>query len=192
MKNKILFIWLSISTICFVGFAQSDQKPLVAHLLVEGGIEYGGDEILEVYFTNGETQTMRLGQGAYIGLGGQFNPFKTDKIFFRTLIGIKYNTTAAENANIRLTRLPLNLIGYYRIANDFRLGIGGTSHFNVKLKGDGFIPDVAFTSGLGSRFEFGYKAIALTYTNLKYKDLAKVNYSASSLGLSASIIFPNK
>ncbi|MBX2944979.1 MAG: hypothetical protein KF725_04030 [Cyclobacteriaceae bacterium] len=133
---------------------------------------------------------MRAGQGGYLAFGGEFQFPKAKGLMLRTSIGIKFNTTAADNANIRLTRFPIQLTPFWKINNDFRLGVGVTSHLNPKLKGDGFFPDVAYTSSIGPRFEFGYKWIALTYTAISYEDELGQSFSASSIGASVSLTFP--
>lgn len=173
-------------------FGQQVEGPLTAKLLIEAGIEYGGDEILQVFFTNGEDQTMRAGQGGYINVGGELQLSSVKQLIVRASIGIKYSTTAADNANIRLTRFPVHLTPFWKINNDFRLGIGITTHLSPKLKGDGFIPDIAYTSTVGPRFEFGYKWIALTYTAISYEDEFGKSFSASSIGASISFTLPKK
>lgn len=172
--------------------AQETERPLKAQFLLEGGFEFGGDEILQVFFTNGGSQTMRAGQGGYIALGGQLQFAKVKQLMVRASLGIKYNTTAADNADIRLTRLPVTITPFWKINDDFRLGVGVTTHINPSLHGDGFVPDVAFTSTTGPRFEFGYRWIALTYTAISYKTVSGASISASSVGISLSYAFPNK
>src|SRR5690606_17030248 len=161
MRKLLFVLGFALLFISIMGTAQQTEKPLIAKFLIEGGIEYGGDEIMEVFFTNGEDQTMLAGQGGYIAVGGELQFAKVKQLMLRASIGIKYNTTAADNANIRLTRLPVHLTPFWRINDDFRLGVGVTTHMNAKLKGDGFVSDVDFTSSVGPRFEFGYKWIAL-------------------------------
>jgi hypothetical protein len=173
-------------------FAQQTDRPVTAKFLVEGGIEFGGDEILQVFFTNGEDQTMRAGQGGLIAVGGELQFSNVKQLMLRASIGIKYNTTAADNANIRLTRFPVHLTPFWKINNDFRLGVGITTHLSPTLKGDGFVDDVDFTSTAGARFEFGYKWIALTYTAITYKDEPGESFNAGSIGASLSFTFPNK
>ena len=171
-------------------FAQQAGRPLTAKFLVEGGIEFGGDEILQVFFTNGEDQTMRAGQGGLVAVGGELQFGNLKQLMLRTSIGIKYNTTAADNANIRLTRFPVHLTPFWKINDDFRFGVGITTHLSPRLKGDGFVDDVDFTSSAGPRFEFGYKWIALTYTSVNYK-VAGETFSAGSFGACLSFTFPN-
>ncbi len=190
MKKIIFATLLTFLLTATNVFSQQSENSMIARFLVEGGVEYGGDEILKVFFTNGGDQTMKAGQGGYFGVGGQFEFTQVKNLMIRTLIGIKYNTTAADNANIRLTRFPLIVIPYWKIKNDFRVGIGIASHQQAKLKGDGFIPDVDFKSTIGPRIEFGYKWVALTYTAINYKSEDDESFSASSIGISASFNLP--
>lgn len=186
MNKKLLLLQLSFVLFSFNCFAQNSNGSFTAKFLVEAGVEYGGDEILQVFFTNGGDQSMKAGQGGYISIGGEFQSEKIKHILLRTSIGIKYNTTAADNANIRFTRIPINLIAYWKVTDDVRLGVGATSHQNVKLKGDGFVSDIDFTSSVGPRFELGYKWFALTYTAINYMDVAEKVVSGNSIGLSVS------
>lgn len=191
--NRIIFALLfSLILVSTNVFSQEAEKPVIAKFLIEGGVEFGGDEILKVFFTNGGDQSVRAGQGGFLAAGGQLEFMKVKNLLVRASIGIKYNTTAAENANIRLTRVPINLIPYWKIKNDFRVGIGVTTHQNVRFRGDGFVSDIDFTSSMGPRIELGYKWIALTYTGLTYTAETKEELSASSIGLSISFVFPNK
>jgi len=192
MKKLLFVLGLGLILTSVKVSAQQTEKPVTAKFLIEGGIEYGGDEILQIFFTNGEDQTMRAGQGGYIAVGGELQFSSVKQLMLRASIGIKYNTTAADNANIRLTRFPVHLTPFWKINDDFRLGVGITTHLNPNLKGDGFVPDVAFTSTMGPRFEFGYKWIALTYTSISYEDESGESVSANSIGASISLTFPNK
>lgn len=192
MKRIIFVLHLGLLLSTFQVFAQQSERPLTAKFLIEGGVEYGGDEILQIFFTNGEDQTMRAGQGVYIAVGGELQFSGVKQLMLRSSIGIRYNTTAADNANIRLTRFPIHLTPFWKINDDFRLGVGVTTHLNPSLKGDGFVPDVAFKSTVGPRIEFGYKWIALTYTVIRYKDELGESFSANSIGASVSLTFPNK
>lgn len=192
MKKLNLVFLLSLLMLTINGYSQESDKPLKAKFLIDVGAEYGGEEILKVVFTNGDEQSMRAGQGGYLAVGGQFQFSNFRILLLRASIGIKYTTTAADDANIRLTRIPINIMPYWMINDDFRLGVGVTTHQNIKFKGDGFISDIDFTSSLGPRFEFGYKWVALTYTIINYK--TKTNeqvFSANSVGISLSLTLPN-
>lgn len=190
MTRSILLCFICFFLFFLRSFTQNTNSSFMAKGLIEGGIEYGGDEILEVLFTSGSTQSVRAGQGGYVAVGGEFSHAKVSAFLVRASIGFKYNTTAADDANIRLTRLPINLIAYYKPTEDIRIGVGTATHANGRFKGDGFVEDVDFTSSVGPRFEVGYKWIALTYTVLNYFDESDVQVGASSIGLSLSTTFP--
>lgn len=191
MKKTSFFIFGCVLFATIIYGQETAIKPVNAKFLIEGGIEYGGDEILEVYFTNGEQQKMRAGQGGYVAIGGQFQFASVKNLMLRTSIGYKYNTTAANNADIKLTRLPLTLTAYYLLKNDFKIGLGVTKHQSVKFDGDGFVPSLNFDSSIGTKFELGYKWVSVTYTVLKYTfDSEKID--ASSFGLAVTYSFPNK
>lgn len=192
MKKILLLFNLGLILIYSEAHSQQTKNPLIAKFLIEGGGEFGGDEILTVFFEDGDNQKMRAGQGGFLTLGGQFEFRETKNFMLRASIGIKYTTTAADNANIRLTRIPIHLMPYWVIKEDFRLGVGITSHQNVRLKGDGFVEDIDFKGTLGTRFEIGYKWVAVTYTILDYKSEMGQKISANSLGLSFSYVFSNK
>ena len=183
-----------VSLLVLCGYSHCYAQELTgydgAKFLVEAGGEFGGEEILTVYFEEGGDQKMRAGQGGYAAVGGEFH-FKDLKSFMlRGTVGFKYVTTAADNANIRLTRIPVNLLGYYKINEDFRLGAGLTTHQLIRFKGDGFVPDADLTSGLGGRFEFGWRWVALTYTAINYKNEFDYSFSANSIGVAFSFTFP--
>lgn len=200
MKKTLLVFPLSLLLLLTNLHAQQTEvpvfvpatSPVSAKLLIEAGIEYGGDEILRVFFTNGDDQVMRAGQGLLLGVGGQLKFSAVKNLLLRASIGFKYNTTAADNANIMLTRLPVTVMPFWEIRETFRVGVGLTSHMNVRFKGDGFVPDVAYTSSIGPRVEVGYKWIALTYTALTYKNAQNEGFSASSLGACLSFTLPDR
>lgn len=191
MKKLLLLFNISLILVFVEVHSQEAKNPLIAKFLIEGGGEFGGDEILTVFFTDGGEQTMRAGQGGFIAVGGQFELQNTDSFMLRASVGFKYTTTAADNANIRFTKLPINLMPYWKINNDFRLGAGLTMHQNVRFKGDGFVEDIDFKGSIGPRFEFGYKWVAVTYTLLNYEADMGGKVSANSVGLSLSYAFPN-
>ncbi len=192
MKMNMLSLCFVLLLIASTAVSQTTNNAVKAKFLLEGGVEYGGDEIIKVFFTNGGDQTMRAGQGGYIAAGGQFEFSSIKNFIVRTTIGIKYNTTAADNANIRLTRIPITLMPQLQLKHNFRIGLGITTHQSINFKGDGFVQDIKFTSSLAPRFELGYKWIAITYTPIKYKAETGKELSASSFGISLSHAFSKK
>lgn len=151
------------------------------HFLFEGDLEYGGDRVATVSFTDGSTQDVRAGQGVSLALGAHYrgdSPFSV-----RGTVGYKYVTTAASNADISMSRVVFEVLGNYAWPNGWWTGVGLTHHTNIKFKGDGFGPDVDFDDATGPTVELGWRWFALSYTNMKYKSEFGGDVDASSLGL---------
>lgn len=146
-------------------------------------LELGGDDFLEVLFTSGDTQKIRAGQGGTIAVGGIFRPSAASPLSLRATLGIKYVTTAAQNANITFTRIPLELVGSYALPNGARFGAGLVYHARNRFNGDGFVDDETFDATTGVTAEVGYKAIALTYTAIKYKAQGGPSIDGGSVGV---------
>jgi len=169
--------------------AQEENVSQPFGFLIEGALEFGGDEIAEVFFQNGEDQSVNAGQGGSIAVGGQY---ALDKLLIRGTVGWKYVTTQASDANIRLTRVPLNLSLNYLVTPDIRIGAGIQSQQSIKFKGDNIpgLPDIDFGSATGPRIEVAYKWIGISYTSMTYKskDVAE-EYKADSFGITLSYVF---
>lgn len=192
MKKIILALSFCLFFTNTLVFSQEAEKAVSAKLLFEGGFEFGGDEILQVFFSNGGDQTMRAGQGINLGLGGELQFANLKQFMIRSAISLKWTPTAADDANIMFLRFPVHLTPFWKINDDFRFGVGITTHLNPKLRGDGFFPDVSYTSNTNPRFEFGYKWAALTYTPMKYTDQDGEVFSGNSIGFSFSGTLPNR
>lgn len=185
---KVIPFILCLICCSFAPIRAQEAKPI--RLLVAGALELGGDEVAEVFFTNGESQSVNAGQGGSLFVGGQFQLPAVNLFFARASVGFKYVTTQAENVNIRMTRVPIHLTGHVRVAEDFHLGGGLALHQSTRFKADGLGDDVKFDSAAGPRIEVGWKGLALTYTNMSYTADNGNTYDASNFGLSFTATFP--
>ncbi len=180
---------LALSTAPVV-LAQSDAPPRrsVASLILEGAVEYGGDDLFQVFFTDGSDQTILAGQGGTIAVGVEAQPVATLPVTVRGTVGFKFVLTAADNANVRFTRFPLEGIVAYRHASGVRVGAGASVHTAVRLYGDGFLDDRSFDTAVGPTVEIGYKGIALTASRMAYRASKSPSerVDGSSIGLSIS------
>ncbi len=181
----LIFVVISSTNI----FSQNSDSTN-AKFLLDLGLHYGGDDIATIQFQNGDEQEMLAGQGLTLAIGGEFRIPDFKYAIFRTTIGLKYSTTAADNANIMFLRYPLNLMAFAIPVDDFRIGLGATSHLGAVLKGDGFFEDVEYESSFGPRIELGYKWVSLTYTNITFTDEFGQDYDGSSFGVNFSVTFP--
>ncbi len=188
----LLFFFFFVSGTILAQETTNRVATRPVRFLVDAALELGGDEVAEVYFTNGNTQSVKAGQGGSIAVGAQFRFFNSDKLLVRSTVGIKYVTTAADNVHIRLTRIPIHLTANWMVARKLRLGVGVATHQSIRFKADGIGDNIKFDPATGPLFELAYGGVGLRYTLMKYKDNANYTYSANAIGVSFSLVFPNK
>ena len=182
MKKVILFFVLTTIMECaFTGTSNAQGSGQKLSFSLGGGLDFGGDKVAEVYFTNGADQSVNAGQGGSVFAALDYALNKSFRI--RTLAGFKYVTTAANNANIRLTRFPLQISGIVNLDKNWWLSAGLATQQGIRFKGDGFLDDLNLTTKGGATVGLGYNSVYLTYVGMKYKDNLDYAYDASSIGL---------
>ena len=146
-------------------------------------LDFGGDDLATLSFTNGESQNVKAGQGVAFGIGGYFRPAESVPFELQGILGYKVVFTAADNADIKVTRTMLQLNGIYRFANDWYAGGGYTMHMSPELDGDGFFEDIEFDDANGFTVEFGWKWVGLHYTKIEYSSPGYEDADASHIGI---------
>lgn len=195
MRNLFQLLPVLLFTTTFVSSAQETiaTKPAPkVRFLLSGALEFGGDEVAKVLFTNGKTQSVNAGQGGAIGAGLQVGLGASEKFLLRGTVGIKYVTTAADNAHIRLTRIPIHLTGSIMATEKIRIGAGLAMHNGIKFKADGVGDDFSLKNTSGPIFEIAYRGIGISYTVMKYTDNLGETYSANAFGIIFSGALPRK
>ena len=146
----------------------------------------------EVYFTNGSTQSVRAGQGISVAVGGEFQVPSVEKLRLRGTVGYKYVTTAADNAHIRLTRVPVQLTANWLLTEQLRAGAGVALHRGIQFTADGIGEDITFAGAAGPVFELAYRGVGLQYTAMTYTDQYRKSYAASAIGLTFTAVIPRR
>ena len=163
--------------------AQAAEPVKRGGFLGQLDLDFGGDDVATLSFTNGDTQNVKAGQGLGLGVGGWFRPVESVPFELQGILGYKVVWTAAENADIKMTRTTLQLNGIYRFANDWYAGGGYTMHMSPELDGDGFFEDFEFDDASGFTVEFGWKWIGLHYTKIEYSSPGFQDADASNIGI---------
>jgi len=101
-------------------------------------------------------------------------------------------TTQADNAHIRLTRVPVQVTANWMATKKLRFGAGVLTHQAIRFKADGIGQDISFDGATGPTFEVAYSGIGLTYTAMTYKDQDKNTYSANAIGVSLTLAIPKR
>ena len=164
-------------------------RPAYWNWVGGGFLEFGGDDVVTVTFTNNESQDLKAGQGVGAFGGGLLRPHQESMFELRGTLGFKYVTTAASNADITLTRLVWELEPRLRFGPGFWVTIPAILHTHIEYSGDGFSSDQSFDNAIGTGLRFGWRGLALRWTYLEYTDRSDRSYDASSLGFSASYPF---
>jgi hypothetical protein len=161
--------------------APAPWKPVAG--VLEFALEFGGDKIAEVLFTDGSRQSVVAGQGGTIAAGLEYRATPTSPISVRGTVGFKFLSTKADNANIGVTRIPLEVVTSYHIDKDWRVGVGVTAHTAVKFHADGLGQDISFGSAVGGTAELAWRWVGVTVTPMSYSS-GNTKVNATSFGVS--------
>jgi hypothetical protein len=190
MKSLRARLWLAPTILILAGpvaAAEGSSPRGVAGervgLMFQTDLDIGGDDLATVSFTNGESQDIKAGQGIVVSGGLHFRPIDSTPFDVQGLVGYKYVTTAATNADIKVTRVVLQLLGDYQFNNGVYLGGGLVRHTGTKLDGDGFFRNIEFDDATGFTIESGWRWIGLHYTHIEYENDFVRNVDASHVGL---------
>jgi hypothetical protein len=172
-----------LAGVTLAGAAQAADAAKRGGPLLNLDLDFGGDDIATVAFVGGGSQDVKAGQGISAGVGGWFRPVASSPFEIQGIVGYKYVTTAADNADIKVTRTTLALNGIYRFSNGWYLGAGVLGHMGPRLDGDGFFEDVKFDDATGFNAEVGWKWVALRVAKLTYSADGIDDVDAGSIGV---------
>jgi hypothetical protein len=124
-----------------------------------GGILFseGGDRLFTGKYTDGTKiditagGTLALNLGLYRNIGSAFD--------LQTTLGIHTAGTLGTNGNASFTRFPLEVMGFYQLNDDYRLGAGARKSLSAKLGTSGvatYQPSAEFNASVGSVVELQY------------------------------------
>lgn len=177
-----------------MGFSAVPAVPRAAEIrpVFVAGYDTGGDKLVTVTFTNGDTESIRANEGLYIG--GGISVMNEDKdIEFVGTVNYKYQSVSADNGDITWTRIPIDTLLFYRWQK-FRLGGGLTFQTSPKLKGSGaassvnVTPDNAVGLLLQGDYLLGKVNIGLRATLVDFKANG-VTAKGNGVGITFGITF---
>lgn len=167
--------------------AQRPNKPIA--FVFDLGFEFGGDDVATVFFTNGDSQDIEAGRGVTAGVGISWMPSNDTPVDIRATIGYKYTTTAADNADISMSRVMLAVVPTYRFDGGFWLAAGAERHISTKFDADGLTDNIEFDDATGFTLQAGYKAFAVRYLSIKYEGPFEGELDGSAVGLLMNFTF---
>jgi hypothetical protein len=163
----VALVALGAVTVPAVSHAAEIRPAIVA------GFDTGGDNLISVPFTNGETASIKANELFYIGAGASVVNDEKNIEFLGT-VNYKFAAISASNGDVDWTSVPLNALLFYRMQN-FRVGAGLVYVMNPKLSGSGVASgvNVNFDDALGflvqADYLLGKVAIGVRGTFVDYK-----------------------
>jgi hypothetical protein len=182
-KTLLAVAAMATFAVCVVPAAHAEDTAKRGGWTLGADLDFGGDDVATVDFTDGSSQDIAAGQGVNVSVGGYFRPAESSQFTLRGSLGYKFVTTAATNADINMSRVALQLMGDYHFNSDWWGGIGVVQHSGIELDGDGFFQDISFDDATGFAAELGWRWIGLHYTNIEYDSEFGGTIDASNVGM---------
>ena len=123
--------------------AQTNERNLKFYIGM--GLDFGGDELADVDFTDGGSDSVKAGDGISFDIGLDYHI--GTQYMVRGTIGTKSDSVDAENGSISFERDQLTLMGY-RFFGQHGVGVGMLKHQSAEFDCDlDFICDDSVDAG---------------------------------------------
>ena len=170
--------------------------------MLKVGFDFGGDTLATVRFTDGSTQSIKGNQGYYFGAGASILLTDSKDVEVEGTVSYKEDSVTASNGEVIFSRVPIDVLAFYRFPEHFRVGGGLTYHVNPKLTGSGVVGNVniGFDNALGLVLQAEYllppwsprtpkMSIGVRFTMLDYETNG-ATVKSNGVGATFSIAFP--
>lgn len=141
---RSLALGILLTTGLHIAPAYADFKPLVTF-----GYDFGGEKLVHVEYTDGDTADIKTNQGFRFGAG---TVYVNEAGNFETELSVSYKVDRANGSNghVAMSRFPVDWLAFYR-AKQVRIGAGLTYHLSPKLTGSGVAENIEakFKNALG-------------------------------------------
>ena len=198
MNKRILGALLGMLAGSLVSTAQAGDTwgPGSTGLSLEGGLAAGGDKLVTITDSNGDTHSIYAGNALYSDVGVQHN-FADSAWSVRATGGFAFTAQSYSNATVSFAYLPVNLLGIYSVGNS-HFGAGLAVHVSPKLDLDGLGPNADFNTATGLVLQYQYWLFGVRYTAIRYKVssfsngsscIANCSFDGSSIGAFFNYVF---
>ena len=141
----------------------------------EAGLAYGGDTVGSIVFVGGDEQEIKAGDG--FSFGGGIVQRINDRFGIKYTAAYKVSFSAASNADVMKTVLPIDIVPYYR-TGDHKVGVGLSMHLSPEVDWDWLAPTMEFDDATGITLEYAFRRFGFSYTDIDY-ELGPLKYDAS-------------
>jgi hypothetical protein len=118
--------------------AQTMAQPAEARqmrFLVGMGLTFGGDQLANAHYTDGIDRSIRAGSMIAFNAGIDYRV--TPQFSFQGTFGYHMDNASASNGSMRFERFPIELLAYYHVSPQWRLGGGARYVTGTKFKSGG-------------------------------------------------------
>ncbi|HMF39088.1 MAG TPA: hypothetical protein VKQ32_00270 [Polyangia bacterium] len=160
------------------------------------GYAAGGNDLVNISFSNGESRTLSAGDGVYLTVGVDWTPVWISGVVGLGVggsFGFKYANVGASNGSVSLMRLPIagTAHGMVRLGPKWFLLVRGgvEKDTNAALSGDGDaqLPTISLASNLGALAEVGPGFVNANHVGMTVTArLTVIDYTAGSQIIHAS------
>lgn len=193
MAKGILLALLGVCSMSFISTAQAFDDfgyyPGTTRMVVDAGLTLGGDKLVTIQFTNGDTRSIYAGNGIVADFGVQHN-FEDSNWSLKTTVGFDYTGVTASNATVSFIRYPVDVLVLYNMGSQ-HVGFGLTEHLSPELDLDGLGPNVNFNSATGVILQYQWSVVTVRATGIRYtvSDNCTANCTANGGNLGVFFTF---
>lgn len=126
--------WL-VGTLLVLGSAVAQAQAPAARFHANIGYSVGGDTLASGNYVDGTSYRISAGTGLLLALGADFR--LTDTVRLQATLGSHVDKTNASNGEISFNRSPVELLAFYDLNQQVRLGGGVRKAQNAELKATG-------------------------------------------------------
>lgn len=189
-------IWTLIALVA-MGNAQARET----NFLFGFSLDFGGDEVGRIVYTDGTKDTLNANDGASLFAGVHYHV--SDAWAVQALLGQKTGAVSAKNGSLEFQRVPLTLQVFNDLHPQHRVGGGLTYHHDPVLicdANDACDFELEFDNALGWVVSYQFlqpmanerlnMVIGAQYTNIQYTpDNGSKDADASGPGLTLALQF---
>lgn len=152
-----------------------NEKPIISptkpglHLVLNGGLTYGGDTIYTATYTDGTSHKIKGGSLIQLGVGGLWQ-FDQAPVALMLSANYHFDTSVAKNANVVFRRSPIEMLAYYTGKERLRIG-GGVRIVNspkTTATVNGLSETLTFDNTTGIVAEVGYQLETRVWLNMRF------------------------
>jgi len=155
MKKIALVIAVALASLNSAQ-AQSQEPANPMRFFVGMGLTHGGDKLADVQYTDGTNVSITTGDLVAFNAGIDYQV--TPEFSFQGSIGYHGDNASAENGSMRFQRYPVELLAYYQVAPQWRVGGGVRYVTGAKFTSSGaaYVGNYSFKGNVGAIIEGEY------------------------------------